>query len=137
MRQTIKNRIFFNRNHSQLREELIKLYEQEKEKATHSSILAWRIPWTVQSMVSQKVGHDLATFTHYEWEVQNLNITVVKSYITKIIQQFDSYLVLFPVYKTIYTHKIPQNKITENLVKRKIIFKKRKIISKNFKVIVI
>ena len=35
----------------------------EKEKATHSSILAWRIPWTVQSMGSQRVGHDWATFT--------------------------------------------------------------------------
>ena len=32
-------------------------------KATHSSILAWRIPWTVQSMRSQRVGHDWATFT--------------------------------------------------------------------------
>ena len=30
----------------------------EKGKATHSSILAWRIPWTVESMGSQKVGHD-------------------------------------------------------------------------------
>ena len=30
----------------------------EKAKATHSSILAWRIPWTVQSMGSQIVGHD-------------------------------------------------------------------------------
>ena len=30
----------------------------EKGKATHSSILAWRIPWTVQSMGSQRVGHD-------------------------------------------------------------------------------
>ena len=30
----------------------------EKGKATHSSILAWRIPWTIQSMESQKVGHD-------------------------------------------------------------------------------
>ena len=29
----------------------------EKEKATHSSILAWRIPWT-KSMGSQRVGHD-------------------------------------------------------------------------------
>ena len=27
-------------------------------KATHWSILAWRIPWTVQSMGSQRVGHD-------------------------------------------------------------------------------
>ena len=26
--------------------------------ATHSSILAWRIPWTVWSMGSQSVGHD-------------------------------------------------------------------------------
>ena len=38
----------------------------EKETATHSSILAWRIPWTeepggLQSMVSQRVGYDLAT----------------------------------------------------------------------------
>ena len=35
----------------------------EKEMATHSSILAWKIPWTeepggLQSMGSQKVGHD-------------------------------------------------------------------------------
>ena len=27
-------------------------------KATHSSILAWRIPWTIQSMGSQRVRHD-------------------------------------------------------------------------------
>ena len=30
----------------------------EKGKATHSSILAWRIPWTIQSMGSQRVRHD-------------------------------------------------------------------------------
>ena len=35
----------------------------EKGKATHSSILAWRIPWTVQCRASQTVGHDWATFT--------------------------------------------------------------------------
>ena len=35
----------------------------EKGKATHSSILAWRIPWTIQSMGSQRVGHDWATST--------------------------------------------------------------------------
>ena len=29
----------------------------DKEKATHSSILAWRIPWTVESMGSQRAGH--------------------------------------------------------------------------------
>ena len=30
----------------------------EKGKATHSSILAWRIPWTVCSMGMQRVRHD-------------------------------------------------------------------------------
>ena len=35
----------------------------EKEMATHSSILAWEIPWVeepgrLQSMGSQRVGHD-------------------------------------------------------------------------------
>ena len=35
----------------------------EKEKATHSSFLTWRIPWTVQSMGSQRIGHAWATFT--------------------------------------------------------------------------
>ena len=38
----------------------------EKEIASHSSVLAWEIPWTeepgrVQSMGSQRVRHDLAT----------------------------------------------------------------------------
>ena len=35
----------------------------KKGKATHSSILAWRIPWIVESMGSQRVGQDWATFT--------------------------------------------------------------------------
>ena len=30
----------------------------EKGMATHSSILAWRTPWTVESMGSQRVRHD-------------------------------------------------------------------------------
>ena len=41
----------------------------EKEMATHSSTLAWKIPWTkepgrLQSMGSQRVGHNLATSLH-------------------------------------------------------------------------
>ena len=35
----------------------------EKGKVTHSCILAWRIPGTIQSMGSQRVRHDRATFT--------------------------------------------------------------------------
>ena len=38
----------------------------EKEMVTHSSILAWKMPWTeepgrLQSMGSQRVGHNLGT----------------------------------------------------------------------------
>ena len=41
----------------------------EKEVATHSSILAWKIPWTeepggLRPMGLQRVGHDWATNTH-------------------------------------------------------------------------
>ena len=40
----------------------------EKKMTTHSSILAWRIPWMeepggLQTMRSQRVGHNLATNT--------------------------------------------------------------------------
>ena len=42
----------------------------EKKVATHSSILAWKIPWTddpgrLQSMGSQRVRHDWVTSLHY------------------------------------------------------------------------
>ena len=42
----------------------------EKEMATHSSILAWKIPWMeepgrLQSMGSQRVGHDGGPHFHF------------------------------------------------------------------------
>ena len=45
--------------------------------ATHSSILAWRVPWTeepcgLQSMGSQRVGHGLVTNTHTMVEIRCL-----------------------------------------------------------------
>ena len=50
----------------------------EKEMATHSSILAWRIPWTresdgLQSIESQRVGHNWATdtFTFFFQQKEN------------------------------------------------------------------
>ena len=42
----------------------------EKGKATHSSTLAWRIPWTVLSMGLQRVWHDCVTLTCTTWEAQ-------------------------------------------------------------------
>ena len=46
----------------------------EKEMAAYSSILAWKIPWTVEpgrlpSMGSQRVGHDWATWLSYGFTV--------------------------------------------------------------------
>ena len=48
-----------------------------KEMATHSSILAWRIPWTeesggLQSRGSLRVGHNWATNTPLHWQVGHL-----------------------------------------------------------------
>ena len=42
----------------------------EKEMATHSSTLAWKIPWMeergrLQSMGLQRVGHDCTTSLHF------------------------------------------------------------------------
>ena len=53
----------------------------EKEMAAHSSILAWRIPWTeglggIQSMGSQRGGHDWATSTFTFWIGQFSRIEV-------------------------------------------------------------
>ena len=46
----------------------------EKEMATHSSTLAWRIPWReepdrLQSMGSQRVGHDWVTSLHFTYKL--------------------------------------------------------------------
>ena len=45
----------------------------EKEMATHCSILAWEITWTeepggLQSMGSQRVGHNWVSFTYTDDE---------------------------------------------------------------------
>ena len=45
--------------------------------AIHSSVLAWRIPWTekpggLQFMGSQRIGHDCVTNTHREKPTQVL-----------------------------------------------------------------
>ena len=50
----------------------------EKEMATHSSILAWRMPWTeklggLKYMGLQRVGHDWATeHTHMQTHVHEV-----------------------------------------------------------------
>ena len=51
----------------------------EKEMATHSSILAWKIPWTeepgrLQYMESQRVGTQLSDFTYTFYRYTLLDI---------------------------------------------------------------
>ena len=71
-------------------------YTLEKEMATHSSILAWRIPWTeepsrLQSMGSQRVRHDWATSLHFSLSLQIFSfsfkysrISFITSWISKL-----------------------------------------------------
>ena len=52
----------------------------EEEMATHSSILAWKIPWTeepggLQSMgVTKRVGHDLALSSNQTTNMEFIRI---------------------------------------------------------------
>ena len=51
----------------------------EKEMATHSSILAWRIPWTeepggLQSVGSHRVGHDWSNWADSGLAFHSLNV---------------------------------------------------------------
>ena len=56
-------------------------------KATHSSTLAWKIPWTeepggLQSMGSQRVGHDsihaqASIFLSFKWECEHVPCRVM------------------------------------------------------------
>ena len=77
---------------------------QEKEMATHSSTLAWKISWTeehgrLQSMGSQRVGHDLATSLsvfHIVWEIRSvsLNLFILLTpgpHLDNLIQMFISW----------------------------------------------
>ena len=65
----------------------------EKEMATHSSILAWRIPWTeepdgLQSMGLQRVRHDLVTKTH----THIIIIIILEKLILKLKLQYCGHL---------------------------------------------
>ena len=51
----------------------------EEGMATHSSILAWRVPWTeqtarLQSMGSQRVGRDLLTEHVHKHSLSSLSV---------------------------------------------------------------
>ena len=72
----------------------------EKEMATHSSILAWRIPWTenpggLQSMGSQRVGHDWAmSLTHLPFSFKLIDLDQL-NLIQLLVLGFKSVSLLF------------------------------------------
>ena len=67
----------------------------EKEMATHSSILAWTIPWMekpgrLQSMGSQRVGHDWATSLHFTYINKLGNFNKMDTFLEKQITETNS-----------------------------------------------
>ena len=50
-------------------------YPLEEEMATHSSILAWRIPWTEEPGRLQSMGHKESGMT--EWVTLLLSLSVL------------------------------------------------------------
>ena len=85
----------------------------EKEMATHSSILAWRIPWLedlcrLQFMGLQRVGHDWVTWIHFT-SIQGLyNIQLKTSMGVLFVPPSDAYVrsflyLLYTLIKLYYT----------------------------------
>ena len=82
MAQTVKNLPVMQKTRVQslVWEDLL-----EKGIATHSNILAWRIPWTeepggLQSMESQRVGHNWATNTWLRKHSDHTGLLLSKQY---------------------------------------------------------
>ena len=77
----IKRRLLLGRKVMTNLDSIFKSRDMEKEMATHSSTLAWKIRWTekpgrLQSMGSQRVRHDWATsLTHSVNDKKNFKST--------------------------------------------------------------
>ena len=63
----------------------------EGKSVTHSSVLAWRIPWTIQSMESQRVGHDTMYNRVHIRTDSNLFIFIAEYY--SIVYMYHSFLI--------------------------------------------
>ena len=83
--------------------------------ATHSSVLAWRIPWTEepdgrQSTGSQRVGHDWSDLAHMHCvritTITLVNILHIDSCQLKISGKISSTTHYFPIKYQIATSKI-------------------------------
>ena len=64
------------KNPSALQETWVQSLGWDDPLATHSSILAWRILWTIQSLGSQRVGRDWMTFTLPVWQEMRFGLII-------------------------------------------------------------
>ena len=83
----------------------------EKGIATHSGILAWRIPWTVLSMGSQRLGHfwETFTFTCESWNYKTLRKKIIGVDLCVFWLSVDSYL---------WRHKWQENRDKLDFIKK-------------------
>ena len=81
----------------------------EKGMATHSSILAWRIPWTeepgrLQAIGSQRVGHDWATnalaLCHYNYSLKTFEKNQVLNITETFCQRSQCFVCMLPYFGT-------------------------------------
>ena len=82
----------------------------EKEMATHSSTLAWKVPWTeepggLQSMGLQRVRHDSVT----EHAYIHVLVWGLIEYTKPLLLLFLAFLIIFFWLLKIYTRKNKQN----------------------------
>ena len=68
----------------------------EKEMAIHSSAIAWKIPWTkelgrLQSMGSQRVGHDWTTSLSFPFPVRPLSPAAWRTAQNSLLVNYSSY----------------------------------------------
>ena len=64
-----------------------------RKRPTHSSILAWRIPWTeepggLQSMGSKRVGDNSFHFSAFTWKLKVKDFHFLASYYSPFLSQF-------------------------------------------------
>ena len=70
----------------------------EKWKVTYCIILFWRIPWTVQFMGSQRVGHDWPTFTFTFHMLAGTSVQFSLSVVSNSFwQKHSSWLMMIPI----------------------------------------
>ena len=89
----------------------------EKGKATNFSILAWRIPWTVQL---QRVRYDWATFTsHHFTSLLHFNLHLTSIYLCSLVIFNDVYCFIYTLTRntfsltvTTYIRKQSKNKLS-------------------------